>query len=99
MSDLSAPFANLADVIPMMEDAHAATTTRRASVDGTTMSMTLSRTGLGEDGHGDGFEGDEAGEGAEKKGPSRIFAELVSEMHQQVQIAIDVKMEGREADE
>ena len=85
----------------MVEDGPVASSIRRASVDGTTMSMTLSRTGLGEDGHGELEEGDEhMGEGAaDKKGPSRIFAELVSEMHQQVRIAIDVKMEDPASEE
>lgn len=58
--------------------------------------MTLSRSALGvegEDGEGDGQEEGEGGAGGERKGPSRIFAELVAEMHLQVKIAIDVKME------
>ena len=56
------------------------------------MTMTLSRSGLGLNGEGEDGE-EEGGEAGERKGPSRIFAELVAEMHQQVKIAIDVKME------
>lgn len=88
-------------MIPAADDDMSPLTTRRASVDGGGMTMTLSRSGLGlKDGEGgageEGEGGEEGGEGGERKGPSRIFAELVAEMHLQVRIAIDVKMDEGE---
>jgi hypothetical protein len=92
LADLSPAWANLADVLPVADDPHAHTL-RRASYDGAGMTMTLSRNGLREDGEV-ADEEDEGEDQAGKKGPvrSRIFAELVAEMHQKVQVAIEVRM-------
>lgn len=102
LSDLSAPFANLCAVDPEEAEDPRLLAPRRASVDTGGLALTFSRAGLGDDedeGVDDGHSGYGLGPAAglaaggingEESGAegTKIFAELVADMHQHVRAII-----------